>query len=134
MKASQRYGSKGAQTPSALQLVVARGDPDLAAMLDPDLRRAQHMAGGMKGDADAASAENVAIGDGLDGDVRAEPLSQDGRAVALADVKLSAGARVIAMAVRDQRPADRAPGVNVEIAWLTIQAILCDNDKVHGTG
>ena len=51
MKTSHFTGSKAAQVGSALALVVAGSDDAQAAMLDRDLRRAQHMAGRVEGDA-----------------------------------------------------------------------------------
>ncbi len=65
MKESQRTGSNGAQVPSCCQLVVARGDPDAALVLEPHLRRAEHMAGRMQADAHAADVDRFAIGQRL---------------------------------------------------------------------
>ena len=44
-------------------LVIARDDDPLAVMLQHDLRRAEHMAGGDEADVDLADADGLAIGD-----------------------------------------------------------------------
>ena len=59
-----------------LELVVAGGDPDLAAVRDPDLRRAQNVSGRMERDLDAVPRDSLAVLDRLDLNV-AEPLPQD---------------------------------------------------------
>ena len=60
MKTSHLTGSNGAQVGSAAALVVARGDDAQAAMLDRDLRRAEHMAGRMERHAHAVEVDRLA--------------------------------------------------------------------------
>ena len=114
-----------------LELVVARGDPDLAAVDEADLCRAQHMPRGMERYLDAVASELRAVIDRLDRDV-AETPTQDRRGVSMADVQVRAGARVIGMGVRDQRPSDRARWIDVKVARGTIEAAIGRNDEVHG--
>src|SRR6516162_9098707 len=52
--------------PVALKLVVARGDPGLAVRGYATLRRAQHVARGMKRQLDPVARQDLAISRGLD--------------------------------------------------------------------
>ena len=74
-----------------LELVVARSDPDLAALLDPDLRRAEHMAGGVKRHADAVATS-------------ASPHTRPSRS------RRRRGACAGSARCRDGRHRDRSPG------------------------
>ena len=66
MKQWQRSGSNGAQVRvvAAARLVVARDDPDAAGVLEPHLRRAEHVAGRMQADAHAVVLDRFAVGSG----------------------------------------------------------------------
>ena len=83
MKQSQRTGSNGAQVGVVLarvvfgagDVVVARGDPDPAGVLEPHLRRAEHMAGRMQADAHAVVVDRLAVRQRLQVDL-AEPRAQ----------------------------------------------------------
>jgi hypothetical protein len=125
--AQRREGRRNAV---ALKLIVARGDPDLPMIGDADLRRAQHMARRMERDLDPVAREPLAIGDRFDCDV-AEALPQDRGRVPLTDVDVRPEPRMIAMRVRDERPRNGAPRIDVEIAGGAIEAALGWNDKVH---
>ena len=131
MKTWQRCGSNAADDAVILELVVARGDPDLAPMSDPDLRRAQHVPCRMKRDLDAVADQRLAVIDGLDRDI-AEAFLQDRRAVAMADVELRAEAGMVAVGMGDQRARDRPPRVDMKVARGAIEAAIGRNDEVHG--
>lgn len=70
---------------------------------------------------DAAHVNLGAIGERLDFDI-AEPVAQDGRGEGGAHVVLMPPARVVCMAVRDEGAGHRAPGVDVEIGFATVEA------------
>ena len=131
MKAWQRSGSKARRNAVALELVVARGDPDLAVRGDPNLRGAQHVAGRMKRKLDAVARQDLAVRRRLDRDV-AEALAQDRRRVAMADVNIRAEARVVGMRMGDDGARDRAPGIDVKIARGAIEAAVGGSDEVQG--
>ena len=59
------------------ELVVARDDPDLAAMFQPHLGRAEDVTGRVKRDADAVVIDRLAVGQGVDDRVVAEAGAED---------------------------------------------------------
>ena len=87
MKTLQRCGSKAGDDAVGLGLVIARRDPDLAALRHADLRRAQHMAGRVERDLDAVAGQDLAVVRGLDRHV-AEAFFQDRRGQRMADVEV----------------------------------------------
>jgi hypothetical protein len=104
MKQSQRTGSKGAQVrlsvAGAANEVVARGHPDLPAVLEPHLGRAQHMAGRVQADAHAVVLDDLAIGQRLQRDL-AQPRAQHAFGRGRGQVVAVAAARVVGMRVGD---------------------------------
>ena len=113
-----------------LQLVVARGHPDPAAMFQPQLRRAQHMAGRMQRQPHAVVHHGLAVGQGLQGDVLAEPAPQDGGAVVVGQVMGMAPARVVAVAVGDHGAVHRPPRVDVEVAGRAVEPLGAGDHQV----
>ncbi len=113
-----------------LELVVAGGDPDLAAMGHADLRRAEHVSRRMERNLDAVTGQRLAVSDRLDRDV-AEPPAQERRTVAMANVEVRAGTGMVAVRMGDQRPADRAPRIDVKVARGAIEAAIGRDDEVH---
>ena len=111
---------EGGRNAVALELVVARGDPDLALRGDANLRGTQHMAGGMKRNLDPVARQDLAVRRRLDRDI-AQTLAQDRRRVAMADINLRAEARVIGMRMGDDGARDGAPGIDVKIARGAIE-------------
>ncbi len=104
-------------------LVVARHHPDLAADLDPDLRRAGDVAGRMEADGGAADPQVAAVGHGLDRGL-AKPEPQDRRRAFGAEISSVAGPRMVGMAMRDERAIDRPPRIDVETACGAKEAAL----------
>ena len=111
---------EGGRNAVALELVVARGDPNLALRSDANLRGAQHVAGRMKRKLDPVARQDLAVSRRLDRDV-AQALAQDRRGVAMADINLRAVARVIGMRMGDDRALNRAPGIDVKVARGAIE-------------
>ena len=122
---------EGRRNAVALELVVARGDPNLALRGDANLRGTQHMAGGMKRKLDPVARQDLAIRRRLDRDV-AQALAQDRRRVAMADIDLRAEARVIGMRMGDDGARNRAPGIDVKIARGAIEPAVGGSDEVQG--
>ena len=108
-----------------LKLVIARDDPDLAAHLDPDLRRAGDMACRVERDPRIADLPHLAVADGVERDVP-QPVAHHRGGQIGGEVRPVPVAGVIGMAVRDQRPRDRAPRVDVKIACGAIEPLWGD--------
>jgi hypothetical protein len=110
-------------------LIVARGDDAQAIVLeimtfDRDLRRAEDMAGGMKRDRHAVYGDAFAIADGL---------RRAGKILAIAQPhqierfprgqhRAVAGAGMVGMGMRNQRPLDNPRRVDMKAARLAAQA------------
>ena len=103
-------------------------------MLDRDLRRAEHMAGRMEGDRDAVERDRLA---------KRGRLRRAGKTLAVAqrhDVerlprrqhRAMAGAGMVGMAMRDQRPVDRPHRVDEEIAGRAVEAFRPGMEQVAG--
>ena len=122
---------EGGRNAVALELVVARGDPCLAVQGHANLRRAEHVARRMKRKLDPVARQDLAIGRRLDRDV-AQPLAQDRRRVAMADINLRAEARVVGMRMGDDGARNRAPGIDVEVARGAIEPAVGGSDEVQG--
>ncbi len=91
------------------------------------------MARRMERQLDAVADQDLAIGNGLDCDV-AEALAQDRRCVRMANIDLGPEPRVVGVPMRDHRPRDGTPGIDMEIAGRAIEAAIGRNDEVHRTG
>lgn len=134
-----RHRLEGGAGAVGLGLVVARGHPHAPAMLEPHLRRAQHVPGRMQGDAHAVVRDGFAVGQGLQVDVGAQPRAQGAGAVGVGQVVPVPRACVVRMGVGDDGARHRPPGVDVEIARRAVQALGPGDDEIfllrcgHGT-
>ena len=97
-------------------LVVSGDDPDAGGAFDADLCRSEDVSGWMKGHANVAERERHAVWQSLDVDVRSESTFEERPRRLGAQVRLTAGPRVVAMDVRDERTIGRTPGIDVEAA------------------
>ena len=105
---------EGFAEPVGGELVVARDHPDFAAALDADLGRAGNVAGGVERDRDAADPPPFSPADALGRDL-AQPVTDHRQRRVGCQVGAAAGPGVVGMAMGDQRPLHRPPGVDVEI-------------------
>jgi hypothetical protein len=105
-------------------LVVAGGDDAQAVRLDRDLRRTKHMAGGVERDLCAAEAHALAVADrlGRTGKIFAVAQPHEIERLLRRQHRAMAGAGMVGMAMRDQRPLDRTGRVDVEVAELAAHA------------
>ena len=89
-----------------------------------DLRRSQHMACRMKRDADASKFDSFAIGNRLlaAGEIVAIAQPHHVEGFLRGQHRAVAGARVIGMAMSDQRPLHRPHRVDIKAAGLAAQA------------
>src|SRR5690606_20669621 len=103
--------------------VVARDHGALAVPFEHDLGRAQDVARGNEADGDAVEIECVAGGDRFEaaGAVLAEAQFHHFDGFRGGEHGPVAGARMIAMAVRDDGTLDRACGVDVDAGGLAIE-------------
>ena len=92
-------------------------------MGNADLRRSQHMAGGMQRHGDAIARDAFAKGQGLDANIP-KSLSQDRSRIGMTDVKFAAKARMIGMSMGDDRALHRAHRIDMKIAHGAIKAVL----------
>ena len=117
---------------AAGDVVVARRDPDPAAVLEPHLRRAEHVAGRMKAEAHAEVVDLLAVRERLQVDL-AEARAQHAFGRRRGEVVRVAAPRVVAVRMRDHGALDRPPRVDVEIARRAVEAFLALDDQVaHG--
>ena len=93
------------------------------SLQETDLRRAQHMACGMKLDRDVAELYPFAIGDGLRAARKIIAVAQPHHVERLLRGQHRAMARpgVVGMAVGDHGALDRPHRVDMEAAWLAAQ-------------
>ena len=114
------------------QVVIARRHPDPAAVRQPHLGRAQHMAGGVQADGHAVVLHGLAVGQPLQRQVGTQPAAQHALADGGGQHVAVAGARMVGMGVGDHRPGHGPPGVDVEIAGRAVQALRAvDHQIVH---
>ena len=97
---------EGGRNAVALELVVARGHPCLAVQDHTDLCRSQHVARRMERKLHPVARQVLPVSRRLDRDV-AQPLAQDRRGVAMADIDLRAVAGVVGMRMRDDGARNR---------------------------
>ena len=109
--------------------VVTRGDPDPAAVLEPHLRRAEHVARGMQRDAHPEVVDALSIAQRLQIDL-AEAGPQHALARCGCEVVRVACARMVGMGVRDHRARDWSPRVDVEVAGRAVEALGTQHDEV----
>ncbi|MEY3023849.1 MAG: hypothetical protein RJA16_675, partial [Planctomycetota bacterium] len=90
-------------------------DPHLAIPFDPDLRRAEHVAGRMQADVDLADPSDLAVGKAVDlGSRQADP--RDGYSFLGHEITTAPKASVIRVGVGDHRRLDGLPRIDVEPA------------------
>ena len=116
-------------------LVVAGGDDAQPVGLDGDLRRAEHMAGGMEGDARAVEPYGLAIGDRLRraGEILAVAQPHQIERLLRRQHRAVTGARVVGMTVRDEGLVDRSRRIDMEAAELAAHAGRRRHEDVFGT-
>ncbi len=105
-------------------LVVARRDRAQAFGLDRDLRRAEHVAGGMQRDTHAADAHALAVRRRLlrAGEALAVPQPHQVEGLAGGEHRTVAGTGVVGVGVGDHRPVHRPGRIDVEPAGLAAHA------------
>ena len=108
---------------SDVLIVAGRNNPQ-TIRLDRDLRRAEHMAGGMERDADAAEVDAFAVADRLRGAGKVLAVAQAHQIERFLRRQHRAMARagMIGMGVSDQRPLDRPCRIDVEGTELAAHA------------
>ena len=114
-------------------LVIARHHHPLAAIVDHDLRRSQHMAGGDEADVDLADADGLAISDRV-GRLLAVANVHDRQRLGRRPHRAMAAARVIGMAVGDQRLVVGLRGIDPRIGGFDIDAFGKRLDPVTEAG
>ena len=104
--------------------VVAGGDDAKPVRLDRDLRGAKHVAGRMERHGDAAEIDALAIARRLGGAGETVAVAQPHQIERLRrrQHRAMAGARMVGMGVRDQRPLDRPGRVDMKSADLAAHA------------
>ncbi len=124
MNTSHGTTSNGAQVGSGGVLVVAGGDDAGVLAGDRDLRRAQHMAGGVKFDGDVAEPQFLAIGDGLGAACEIVAVAQPHQVERLlgGQHRAMAGPGVVGMAVGDHGALDRPHRIDMKAAGLAAQS------------
>ena len=134
MNTSHGSSSNGAQVGSANVLVIAGGDDAQAVRLDRDLRRAEHMAGGMERDFGAVEVDAFAIGDrlGRAGEILAIAQPHQVERFLRRQHRAMAGAGMVGMGMRDQRPLDRPRRIDMEGAELAAHAGRRRHQDVFG--
>ena len=128
-KAEGRFGDEGMAADRlerragriGIGLVVTGDDPDLATVLEPDLRRAEDVAGRMQRQPHPAEIDRRPVVEGVDGGGAAESAQQHLPAGRGGQIAGAAPGHVIAVRVRDDRAVDRCPGVDVEITGLAVE-------------
>jgi hypothetical protein len=98
-------------------------------VLEPDLRRAEHVAGRVQAQRTPKWSTTSPYGQRLQVDL-AEPRAQHAFGRRRGEVMRVAAARVVAVRVRDDGAIDRPPRVDVEIAGRAVQAFLALDDEV----
>ena len=103
-------------------------------MLDSDLCRAEHMAGRIKGDGDAADAKRFAEPGclGRTGEILSAAQCHYIERLPARQHRAMAGAGMVGMAVGDQRPRHRTHGIDEEIAGRAVEALRCRTEEVAG--
>ena len=106
-----------------------------AVRLDRDLRRAEHVAGGMEGHPGAVERHALAIADRLRGarEILAVAQPHEVERLLRGEHRAMAGARMVGMAMRDHGLLDRPGRVDVEAAGLAAHAGGRRQQDVFGT-
>jgi hypothetical protein len=111
-------------------VVVARRDPDPAAVLEPDLRRPEHVPGRVQAQANAEMIDDLAVAQGLQVDVVAQARAQHALGRRGGQVVRVAAPGVIGVRMRDDGAVDRPPRIDVEVAGRAVQPFLALDDQV----
>ena len=106
-----------------LKFIVPADNPYFASVFQADLRRAQDMPGGVKGDLDVLEPERLAIGNPCDCSRWLQSLPQDSESGLSAPVALGSAACVIAVRVRDQGTLHSSAWVHVEIPRGAVESV-----------
>ena len=93
-------------------------------MLEADLGGAGDVAGGVVRDRDAADVAALAVADGLERDVVAETVADDGGGGPGREIGAHAGPSVVGVAMGHEGAIDRAPGVDEEAAGVAVDAAI----------
>ena len=117
-----------------LDLVVAAHHPDLAAVLEPNLRRAQHVAGRKQRHPHTVHFDRLAVGQRLQRDAGTQPRPQHALGGCGREVGAVAGPRVVGMRMRDHRTRHRPPRVDEEVARLAVQPLRPPLEQRPGCG
>ena len=88
------------------------------------------MTGRMERHFDAVLPERLAVTNNLDRDV-AEALFKERRGVLVAEIDLGSRPGVVAVSMGDERPPDRPPRIDVEVAGRAIKPTVGGSDQVH---
>ncbi len=115
-------------------LVVAGDHDPAAAIIEHDLGAAEHMAGRREPHRDLADRQALAIGERLQRPAcrPAVTRSHDRNRLGCGQHMPVAGARVIAMTVRDHGARRRLARIDMEIAWHAIEPRRTDLDPAFG--
>ena len=104
----------------SLTLVITRYHPDIAANLNPNLGRTEHVAGRMQRYPGIIDRQLLSIGKGLY--PVAHPQDEGQPARLRTQVGVTARPRMIAMGMGNDRPLDRAPWIYMEISGGTVES------------
>jgi len=98
-------------------------------VLEPHLRRAEDVAGGMEAQPHAEVVDRLAVREGLQVDV-AEAGPQHALAGSGSEIVRVAAPRMVTVRVRDHRAVDRPPGLDVEVAGRAVQPFPSLDDEI----
>ena len=102
--------------------VIARCHPHAPSVLEPHLRRAQHMACGVQRHTHAEVVDALAVSRGLQGN-RTQPRPQHALPGSRRQIGAVTDTRMVGVGVGDDGARHRPPRVDVEIAGRAIQAL-----------
>ncbi len=115
--------------------VIAGGNDTQAVAFDADLRRTEHMAGGMEADICAIELHDLAIANRLRaaGEIVAVAQAHDVEGFLCCQDCAMPGARMVGVAMRDQGLFDGPRRVNMETAGLAAHTRRRRNQDIFGT-
>ena len=127
-------GLEGRASGIGRAFVVARNNHSVALRFDEDLRGAQHMAGRMQADHNLAERHPLAIGDRLRRarEMFAIAQAHDPKRLRGGEHRAMACARVIGLAMGDERPLHRPQGIDMKIACAAIEPRRREGENVVG--
>ena len=141
MKQSQRTGSKGAQVVLysrgivvlAFHEIVTGHDPYSPSMGKTHLGRAEHVAGGMKGELHAVVDDLLPVAQRIQPDARQARIEHRFARV-YGEIVRVPRAGMVAVPMREHGAVDRTPGIDVEIARRAVQPLGTGNDEIGRGG